>query len=185
MSKETFTELTRGSAALSSRPGGSRLLLGHSLVLVLVPHAVSHPLHPSSPWKPLLQAQTQLSITASSATVTDEGSHTRRHTEHLCMISHSEELHLQGVPDGQQSMLGVLPLSLAGGAQVVVWTHRTLEASSHNGSLAAVTGDVRVQCWGWTHVRRRGIGSSRWRRVSKGKGREGMKRKVSAVLLLF
>lgn len=67
--KETFAELTRGGAALSSRPGGSRLLLGHSLVLV--PHAVSHPLHPFSPWKPLLQAKTQLSITASSATVTD------------------------------------------------------------------------------------------------------------------
>lgn len=101
------------------------------------------------------------------------------------MISRSGELHLQGVPDGQQSMLGVLPLSLAGGAQVVVWTHRTLEAGSHNGSLAAVTGDVGVQRWGWTHVRRRGMGSSRWRRVSEGKGREGMKREVSAVLLLL
>lgn len=79
MNKEPFTVLTSGGAALSSRPGGSRLLLGHSLILVLVPHAVSHPLHPFSPWKPLLQAQTQLSITASSATATDQGSH----TEHL------------------------------------------------------------------------------------------------------
>lgn len=102
------------------------------------------------------------------------------------VISHDAP-HLQRVPDGQQSMLSVRPSSLAGGAQVVVWTDRTLEASSHHGAVAAVAGDVRVEGGGRCHVRGRGLRSSgRWRRrVAEEERREGMKRKVSTVLLFL
>lgn len=81
-------------------------------------------------------------------------------------------------------MLGVCPSSLAGRAQIVVWTNRTLEASSHHRALTAVTGDVGVQDRGRCHVRERAMRWSR-RRMAKGEWREGVKRKVSAVLLLL
>ncbi len=99
----------------------------------------------------------------------------------LCVTSHDAP-HLQWVPDGQQSVLRVRPSSLAGGAQVVVRTNRTLEAGSHNRTLTAVTGDIRVQ------GRRRGHVMGRWRRrrrVAKGEWREGMEREVSTVLPLL
>jgi len=92
--------------------------------------------------------------------------------------------HLQRVPDGQQRVLGVRPSSLAGRAQVVVGTHRTLEAGSHHGALAAVTGDITVQ-WGGGQVMGSTLRSSRRRWVAEGEGREGVKRKVSTILLLL
>lgn len=89
--------------------------------------------------------------------------------------------HLQRVPDGQQGVLRVLPLALAGGAQVVVQTHGTLEAGPHHGALAAVTGDVGMEGRGRGHGRRRAVG----RRRTEGEGREGVEREVPAVLLLL
>lgn len=94
--------------------------------------------------------------------------------------------HLQWVPDGQQGVLGVLPLGLAGGAQVVVRTHRTLEAGPDDGTLAAVAGDVWVEGRGRGHVRRRTMRRRRTaRRRAEGEGREGMKGEVPAVLLFL
>lgn len=107
---------------------------------------------------------------------------------HDQQVSSHDAPHLQRVPDRQQSVLSVCPSSLAGGAQVVIRTNRTLEASSHHGALTAVTGDVGVQGGGRGHVKGRGMRSSRWRRrrrVPEGEWREGVKRKVSAVLLLL
>lgn len=83
-------------------------------------------------------------------------------------------------------MLGVCAFSLARRAKVVVWTNRTLEASSNHRSLTAIAGDVGVQDLRRGHWGGHGMMSSRWgRRVAKAKRREGMKRKVSAVLLLL
>lgn len=164
--------LTRGDAAVSSRGGrciswglirGRAVVLAHILRRVLIPHAVSHPLHPLSTWKPLLQT---------GKTLAPKGLQTQR------WGPFHGAAHLQRVPDGQQSVLGVQPSSLAGGAKVVVWTDGTLETSSNNWPLAAVTGDIRVQ-----HLRR---GHWVWGgRVAKREWREGMKREVSTVLLLL
>lgn len=92
------------------------------------------------------------------------------------------------MPDGQQSVLSVRPSSLAGRAQIIVGTNRTLEASSHYGAITAIAGDVGVQGWRRGHMRGRDLRSSGWwrrRRMTKGERREGMKRKVPTVLLLF
>lgn len=96
--------------------------------------------------------------------------------------------HLHRVPYGQQSMLSVRPLSLAGRAQVIVGTHGALEASPDHGALTAVTGHTGVQGRGWAHVSGRGMWRPRWwrrRRVTKGERREGMKREVTTVLFLL
>lgn len=81
------------------------------------------------------------------------------------------------------------PSSLAGRAEIVVGTNRTLEASSHYGAITAVTGDIGVQGRRRGNMRGRDLRSSRWRRrrrmVAKGERREGMNRKVPTVLLLF
>lgn len=79
-------------------------------------------------------------------------------------------------------MLSVRPLGLAGGAQVIVGTNRTLEASSNHGTLTSITGDIRVEGG------RRGAMVMGWgmvRRGPKGERGEGMERKVATVLLLF
>ncbi|TNN33373.1 hypothetical protein EYF80_056469 [Liparis tanakae] len=90
----------------------------------------------------------------------------------------------QRVPERQQRVLRVRAPSLAGRAQVVVGTHGALEAGSHHGTLTAVTRYVTVQ-WGGGQVRGSTLRSSRRRRVAEGEGREGVKRKVSTILLLL
>lgn len=107
---------------------------------------MSHSLHPLSTGKPL---QTQFLVQSvhfgfdqkvlsfKSARCPDRSGKTIRWLDGVT--------HLQGVPDGQQSVLSVLPLSLAGGAKVVVGTNGALEPHSHNRPFTAVTGDVRVQ----------------------------------------
>lgn len=101
-------------------------------------------------------------------------------------ISSHEAPHLQGVPDWQKCMLSVCPSSLAGRAQVIVWTDWTLEAGPDHGALAPITGDIRVQDLGRGHMVGWGMRSTRRRRrTTKGEWRESMKRKIATVLLLL
>lgn len=87
------------------------------------------------------------------------------------------------MPDGQQSVLRVLPLSLAGGAQVVVGTHRALKPHSHDRAFTAITGDVRVQ-GGGRAMRRSMRAAMRWWGSKHERG-ECMQWEVTAVLLLL
>ena len=102
----------------------------------------------------------------------------------------------QGVPDGQEGVFAVQPLGLAGGAQVVVRTHRALEACAGHRALAAVACDVGMH-GGWARVRRgrarvrRGRGMRHAWAGRRGKGEgwdstgEGVEREVTPVLLLL
>lgn len=95
-----------------------------------------------------------------------------------------------GVQDGQQGVLLVEALALAGGAQVVVRTHGALEARPQHRALAAVTRHPGVQQRGVVGERARV--SASWGthvRVSVRPGerepREPVRRGVSPVLLSF
>ena len=60
--------------------------------------------------------------------------------------------------NGQEGMLLVEALSLAGGAEVIIRAHGALEASPSHLSLASITGHTRVN-----HGRGMGMWARRWR----------------------
>lgn len=96
--------------------------------------------------------------------------------------THEKSIHdadLQGVPDWQQGVLGVLPLDLASRAKVVVGTHAALEAHARYRTFAAVARHVGV------HAAQVGWGRGRHRRRRKRIRGKGLNREVATVLSLL